>query len=359
MTQDLPPPGGAEPLDDDEEALDASAAPQHLTLTDDDTGQRLDVALARHLPNMSRSAIQRHIRDGLVTRMSADGGAEEAPPRGAKTIVQSGERWAIAPTTSPSSRVEPEAIPLDILYEDDDLLAVDKPAGMVVHPSIGHPRGTLVNAVLHHVKTLARDPTDLRPGIVHRLDRETSGVILVAKHPEALQALQATFQERKIEKRYLAVLKGVPDPPHGTYETLYGRHPHHRKKFSSRVTDGKSAVTHYVVVEAYPGVSLAEVVIETGRTHQIRVHFSDHGYALVGDQTYGSRRTLRDPEVKAVAYPFGRTALHAWQVRLRHPLRPNKKLRIEAPIPDDLWSLLETLRAISRSRGKDPEIAHD
>ena len=320
-----------------------------LTIEEADDGERLDRVLARHFPELSRNVLQKHIRDGCVTLEG------ETPPRGAKTVVRSGEQWTYAPPPPEEIHIEPEPIPLDLLYEDDDLLAVNKPAGMVVHPSLGHPRGTLVNAVLHHVRDLEGGDA-LRPGIVHRLDRETSGVILVAKHPDAHRALQDVFRERQIEKRYLAVLKGVPEPPHGTFETKYGRHPHHRKKFSSRVADGKEAVTHYVVVETYPGVSLAEVVIETGRTHQIRVHFSDHGHALVGDLTYGGRRTLRDPEVKALCYAFERTALHAWQVRLRHPLRPKKKLRIQAPIPDDLDALLEALRTISRSRGKDPDV---
>ena len=340
-------------IDDDSAPtpIDHDAGPQLLVVDED--GERLDRALARRMPALSRSAIQKLIKDGAVT---LDG---QIPTRGAKTLVRAGETWTVIPAPPAPLSLEPEPIDLDILYEDDDLLAVNKDAGMVVHPSPAHPRGTLVNAVLHHVERLREVDNDPRPGIVHRLDRETSGVILVAKHPEAHRALQATFQERSIEKRYLAVLKGIPDPPQGTYETLYGRHPHQRKKFSSRVADGKSAVTHYVIVEAYPGVSLAEVVIETGRTHQIRVHFSDHGHALVGDQTYGSRRSLRDPEVKSIAYAFGRTALHAWQVRLRHPLRPKKKLRIEAPIPEDLWTLLETLRDISRRRGKDPAAVLD
>ena len=332
-------------LDDEDEP-----APRQLTLTDEDEGARLDVVLARHCPDLSRSVVQKHIKDGRVT---LDG---RPPGRGVKTVVHSGQRWTLVPAASEPLSLTPEPMPLDILYEDDDLLAINKRAGMVVHPSAAHRSGTLVNAVLHHVRTLKPTTDDVRPGIVHRLDRETSGVILVAKHIEAQHALQALFQARSIEKRYLAVLKGVPEPPHGTFETMYGRHPHHRKKFSSRVPEGKTAITHYVVVESYPGVSLAEVVIETGRTHQIRVHFSDHGHALVGDQTYGSRRSLRDPEVKALAYAFDRTALHAWQLRLRHPLRPKKKLRIMAPIPNDLDELLESLRAISRARGKDPEL---
>ncbi|MEO1334678.1 MAG: RluA family pseudouridine synthase [Myxococcota bacterium] len=340
------------PLDDDTSA-DVEPSTEELRLlhcTDEDHGERLDRVIARHFPDLSRSTAQKLIKDEQVM---LDG---EAPPRGAKTQVQTGQSWTVRPSLSNPVALTPQAIALDILYEDDDLLAVNKPAGMVVHPSLGHPDGTLVNAVLHHVRDMERRPEDLRPGIVHRLDRETSGAILVAKHAEAHQALQATFQERRIEKRYLAVLKGVPEPPHGTYDTLYGRHPHHRKKFSSRVPEGKQAITHYVIVETYPGVCLAEVVIETGRTHQIRVHFSDHGYALVGDQTYGSRRTLRDPDVKALAYAFDRTALHAWQLRLRHPLRPKKKLRIEAPVPEDLDTLIERMRDISRQRGKDPQV---
>ena len=346
---------GADPGDVDDDldgAVDDGLSPpepRRLTFDAEDDGERLDRAIARHLPDLSRSAVQKHIKDGRVTV------AGQPPSRGAKTIVRAGEECTFVPAPPEPMSVEPEAIALDVLYEDDDLLAIDKPAGMVVHPSLGHTRGTLVNALLHHVQNLPSGDDNLRPGIVHRLDRETSGVIVAAKHPDALKALQATFRDRQIEKRYLAVLKGIPDPPHGTYETLYGRHPHHRKKFSSRVQVGKNAITHYVVVETYPGVSLAEVVIETGRTHQIRVHFSDHGCALVGDQTYGSRRSLRDPDVKTLAYAFARTALHAWQVRLRHPLRPKKKLRIEAPIPADMWDLLEGLRAISRGRGKDPQ----
>lgn len=342
-------------LDETDEEDDAplrAVPPSHRVIFDgSDEGERLDRAFARHLPDVSRSTLQKDIRE---QRVLLDGAA---PSRGAKTTVRAGQVGTYFPAPPEPVDIEAEPIPLDVLYEDEDLLAVNKPAGMVVHPSLAHPRGTLVNAVLHHVQALERADGDQRPGIVHRLDKETSGVILVAKHLRAQTALQATFQERAIEKRYLAVLKGIPDPPHGTFETLYGRHPHHRKKFSSRVPEGKPALTHYVVVETYPGVSLAEVVIETGRTHQIRVHFSDHGYALVGDQTYGSRRSLRDPEVKAIAYAFERTALHAWQVRLRHPLRPKKKLRIDAPIPDDLWTLLENLRKISRSRGKEPDIS--
>lgn len=299
-----------------------------LTIDERHDGERLDRALADLVPDTSRAAIQRHIeRDAVLI----DG---ELPARGAKTKVHAGQKILYAPPPPEPLDLEPEDIPLAILYEDEHLLAVDKPAGMVVHPALGHPRGTLVNAVLHHVRTLVRDPENERPGIVHRLDRGTTGIIVVAKHPRAHEAMAALFATRKIEKHYLAVTKGVPSPSRDTIDTFYGRHPQQRQKFSSRVTSGKRAISEYEVREAFEDAALVAVRLHTGRTHQIRVHLADRGHPLVGDDTYGRGR-------HRVA--FERPALHAHRLSFHHPMT-GAPIDLEAPVPEDLEALLLALR---------------
>lgn len=288
-------------------------------------GERLDRVLTALVEDTSRSAIQRHIEQGAVL---IDG----APPaRGAKTKVEAGQTIVYTPPPPEPITLEPEDIPLSILFEDEHYLAVDKPAGMVVHPALGHPRGTLVNAVLHHVGALAGGD-ELRPGIVHRLDRGTTGVIVVAKHARAHERLAAAFAERRIEKIYVAVARGIVTPAVDTIDTLYGRHPTQRQKFSSRVARGKRAVTAYRVVETFAAASLVEVRLHTGRTHQIRVHFADRGFPLVGDATYGRQ-----------AHALGRPALHAHRLAFDHPLT-GAAIALEAPIPEDLGALIAALR---------------
>jgi 23S rRNA pseudouridine1911/1915/1917 synthase len=292
-------------------------------------GERLDRALTLLLDDRSRALIQKHIDAGAIT---IDG----APPKqGSKTKLHLGARIRYEPPPPEPLDLIAEDIPLSVLFEDEHLIVVDKPANLVVHPAAGHPRGTLVNAVLHHVQAdLQGVGASDRPGIVHRLDRDTTGVIVIAKTPRAHELLAKAFSDRTVEKTYLAIVQGVPSPKEGTIDTLYGRHPRDRKRFSSKVATGKRAVTHYRVKEELSGSSLLEISLETGRTHQIRVHFADRGHPLVGDPVYGGR--------KAIA-AFDRPALHSWRLELAHPIT-GRKLTCEAPIPQDFLLLLEALR---------------
>jgi 23S rRNA pseudouridine1911/1915/1917 synthase len=291
-------------------------------------GERLDRALAAMLDDRSRTLIQKHIEAGAVT---VDGAR---PPRGSKTKLELGARIRYEPPPPEPLDLVPEPIPLSILFEDEHLIVVDKPANLVVHPALGHWRGTLVNAVLHHTKSRLDGvgPED-RPGIVHRLDRDTTGAIVVAKTPRAHELLARAFADRQVEKTYLAVTGGVPAPAAATFDTEFGRHPRDRKRFSSRVTGGKRAVTHYAVLERFASAALVEVRLETGRTHQIRVHFSDHGWPLLGDRVYGGR-------------PGGieRPALHAARLAFRHPIAGGE-VRCDAPVPADFVELLRNLRS--------------
>jgi 23S rRNA pseudouridine1911/1915/1917 synthase len=292
-------------------------------------GERLDRALTALLDDRSRALIQKHIESGAVT---IDG----APPeRGSATKLRLGARIQYEPPPPEPVDLVAEDIPLSVLFEDEHLIVVDKPANLVVHPAAGHPRGTLVNAVLHHVQVdLHGVGASDRPGIVHRLDRDTTGVIAIAKTPRAHELMAKAFADREVEKTYLAVVLGVPDPREGTIDTLYGRHPRDRKRFSSKVATGKRAVTHYRVQELLRQSSLLEIQLETGRTHQIRVHFADRGHPLVGDPVYGGRKAI---------VPFERPALHSLRLSLPHPIT-GRKLTCEAPIPQDFSSLLEALR---------------
>jgi 23S rRNA pseudouridine1911/1915/1917 synthase len=238
----------------------------------------------------------------------------------------------------PPAPAEPQAqdLPLRVLHEDADLLVLDKAAGMVVHPAAGHADGTLVNALLHRVKDLRGVGGQLRPGIVHRLDRDTSGCLVVAKHEQALRALQQAFAGRDVHKRYLAIVHGVPRAAQATIDTPYGRHPTQRKKFTGKLKAGKRAVTAYQVRERFPAAALLEVALHTGRTHQIRVHLAEAGHPLLGDALYGRRRTEA----------IGRQALHAWKLDFPHP-RTGARMAFEAPPPPDFAAALETLRRAS------------
>lgn len=284
---------------------------------------RLDKFLRDALPDISRAQLQKHIDAGAVTI----GG--KAPKRGAATLVLAGERVIYTPPPPPVVELIPEAIALSVLFEDEYLIAVDKPKGLVVHPAAGHFSGTLANALLHH---FGRDAVsgDVRPGIVHRLDRDTTGAMVVAKSVQVHEALAQQFAARRVEKIYLAVAHGAPGQ--ATIETLYGRHPKDRKKFSSKVPAGKKAITHYRTLEALKNAALLEVRLETGRTHQIRVHLADRGHALIGDATYGKKSELID-----------RPALHARRLAFEHPIT-HGAIDIEAPVPDDLRTLVEQLR---------------
>jgi 23S rRNA pseudouridine1911/1915/1917 synthase len=244
--------------------------------------------------------------------------------------------------------VAPEPMPLAVMYEDADLIVIDKPAGLVVHPAAGHTSGTLVNALLHHCKDLSGIGGVLRPGIVHRLDKDTSGVMVAAKSERAHAALVAAFAAKSrgepggLERTYLAITSPAPPTPIGTLRTLYGRHPTHRKKFSSKVSAGKPAVTHWMIERSLHESALVRFRLETGRTHQIRVHASDHGFALIGDPVYGHRP--RDERIAAATKALGRQALHAATLAFAHPVT-GAALSFEAVLPEDLQRALDALRA--------------
>lgn len=314
----------------------AGATPVALEVPAELDGERLDVALTRLLPKETRSRIQRHIDAGTVRLRG------EAPKRGSKTVVRRGDRieWSRPPPQA--WRLEPEPVPLRILYEDDDLLAIDKAPGVVVHPAPGHLHGTIVHGVLHHLgATLTAGPKE-RPGIVHRLDRDTTGVLVVAKNEQSHAALSDQFAQRRVLKTYLAVALGTP--PARRVETPYGRDPKDRKKFSSRVRQGKTAVTVLHVERTWGAASHVRVDLETGRTHQIRVHLADLGHPLLGDATYGGRRLAR-AAARDARLAFHRPALHAERLELRHPTS-GASFVVAAPIPDDLRSLLRRFSEI-------------
>jgi 23S rRNA pseudouridine1911/1915/1917 synthase len=281
----------------------------------------------------SRSQVRRRIEAGEVR---VNGSVVLAASR----PMRAGEKVAFTPAPIEKTEDRPEDIPLSILFEDDALVILDKPAGMVVHPATSHQAGTLVNALLHHCGDSLRGiGGERRPGIVHRLDKDTSGVMVVAKDEPTLVALQQQFAAHALERRYLAIVEGVL-PERGTYRTNHGRDPHDRKKFTSHGAGGRRAVTHFSVVERFRGATLVEVQLETGRTHQIRVHFSDDDHPLLGDRTYGHRP--RDPVLRGVHEALGRQALHAAVLGIQHP-RDGRLLRYESAPPADFAAALDTL----------------
>jgi 23S rRNA pseudouridine1911/1915/1917 synthase len=302
-------------------------------------GERLDVFLARLHPELSRSRVKTLIEGGHVR--SSRGSAK--PSR----VLWAGEEVDLEVPAAAPARLEPESIPLDVLWEDESLIVVNKPAGMVVHPGAGRQSGTLVNALLHRVTDLTGVGGELRPGIVHRLDKDTSGCLVVAKSDAALAALQRDFKARNVQKIYLAIVHGVP-PSEGTFRTLHGRHPTDRKRFSARVAKGRTAVTHFRRQEAFDGAALVEVRLETGRTHQIRVHFAEAGHPLLGDALYGGVRReakLKPGPAKAAAAAIGRQALHASRLSFPHP-KSGGKVTVEAPVPEEFARALAILRDV-------------
>ncbi len=300
-------------------------------------GERLDAWLARVLPDLSRARIQGLIGEGAIT---VDGSSSRASSR-----VREGQRVIVSVPDPAAALPQAEDIALVVVHEDAHLLVVNKPAGLVVHPGAGTASGTLVNALLHHVRDLSGIGGVLRPGIVHRLDRGTSGLIVVAKSDVAHQGLAAQFASRKVEKQYLAVVHGVPRPRSGTIDAPIGRHPVQRKKMSTTSAHGRAARSSYVVEEALDGAALLRVRIQTGRTHQIRVHLASLGHPIVGDETYGGSRTPSSSSAtaRAAIVAFPRPALHAAALAFDHPVT-GERLSLEAPTPDDIARLLDALR---------------
>jgi 23S rRNA pseudouridine1911/1915/1917 synthase len=297
-------------------------------IPDECAGFRLDRALAHLLPSHSRSRLQEWLKAGLVLL--------DGRQRDARHKVWGGEALQVVEPPPPEARAqEPEDIPLAIVFEDDALLVVDKPAGLVVHPGSGNWSGTLLNALLHHAPQLAGVP---RAGIVHRLDKDTSGLMVVAKTPQAQTALIRQMQARSIRRHYLALVHGTVAGG-GIVDAPLGRHPLQRTRMAV-VDSGRHAITHYSVRARFARATLVECRLETGRTHQIRVHMASIGHPLVGDATYGRRRSG-----DAVLDGFGRQALHAFRLGLDHPAS-GLPLAWESPLPADFETLLARLRSV-------------
>ncbi len=313
----------------------------------DDRGRRLDQLLAAALPALSRSRLKALILEG---RVASAGAVISEPSR----RVKPGERFDVVVPPAAPAKPQAQAMPLEILFEDAHLVVIVKPAGLTVHPAPGNPDKTLVNALIAHCgASLSGIGGVARPGIVHRLDKDTSGVMVVAKTDAAHASLTAQFQSRSIERAYQALVWGVPRPASGRIEGAIGRSTRDRKKMAVLRRGGKAAATRYRVVRAFANAaSLVECRLETGRTHQIRVHMAHLGHPLVGDPVYGRARHRTAPEIPAsvrkIIDGFRRQALHAAVLGFDHPAG-GRKLRFEAPMPPDFANLLNSLEEIEKA----------
>ena len=310
-----------------------------LRVTLEYVGQRLDHVLAAHLADRTRSQIQRLIKEGM--------GRVDDKSAHASTIVREGSviTLEIPPPTAATPKAQP--LPITVIYDDRDFVVVDKPPGMVVHPSAGHADGTLVNALLHHVTDLSGVGGERRPGIVHRLDRGTSGLMVVAKNDRAHAELARQFRDRVVEKHYVVLVWGTVQAGR-RIDVPIGRDPVHRKKISTRSRRARSAVTRVAAAEDLDGVSLLRVSIATGRTHQIRVHLSAIGHAVVGDAVYGGKRRHPATHLRAVQQ-LERPFLHAAHLSFHHPA-DGRSVAFSSELPHDLQVVLDELRVQSRRR---------
>jgi 23S rRNA pseudouridine1911/1915/1917 synthase len=340
---------------DPEDDLDAgwqaddTLVPGTLLAEPDDAGERLDRFFARHYDTLSRSRIKNLILDGMARR-------GETLTRDPSETVQPGQRYALTVPDAAPAVPRPEAIPLTVLYEDADLIVIDKPAGLVVHPAPGNYEGTLVNALLAHCgESLTGIGGERRPGIVHRLDKETSGVMVAAKTELAHTRLSEVFANRDLDRHYRALCWGVLSPAQGDIEGAIGRDPRDRKRMAVRGVGGRAALTHYRTLAAWRlAVSLLDVKLSTGRTHQIRVHLSHKGHPVVGDPVYLRRvpaaARLLPPELRGELLDFPRQALHAASLAFAHP-RSGAPLFFETAPPPDMQSLLDRLAAAAETSG--------
>jgi 23S rRNA pseudouridine1911/1915/1917 synthase len=324
-------------------------ATQNITVPDEAAEQRLDQFLTTQLPDLSRARVQQLLHDAKAL---VDG-----LPAKPSLKLRGGEQISVTASAPPPLRAIAEDIPLELVYEDDDLAVVNKPAGMMVHAGAGatddeRNRGTLVNALLHRFAALSDVGGELRPGIVHRLDKETSGLIVVAKNDVAHRKLAQQFSRREVSKHYVALVHGWPVKDRGTINLPISRDAARRTRMTTRGSGGRAAVTHYTVRERldsqYGKFALVDVRIETGRTHQIRVHMASVGHAVVGDTVYGApgelkRSAHRRPAVGPGVLRLGRNFLHAAGVEFKQP-RTGEALACEAPLPDELAQFLEQLR---------------
>lgn len=309
-----------------------------VTVEPHDAGQRVDKFLAAKLPELSRARLQALLGAGAV---QCDGALiAEAASR-----VKPGQRFVVSVPEPTPAKPRPEAIPLDVLFEDEHLLVLNKPAGLVVHPAPGHPNGTLVNAVLGHcADSLSGIGGVQRPGIVHRLDKDVSGVMVVAKHDRAHVRLAGQFSVHRIERAYEAVVWGLPAELSGSIDRPIGRHPKERKRMAV-VAGGKAALTHYRLIEAAGTIgSRLHLTLGTGRTHQIRVHLGVIGLGIIGDRIYRPRRRPRlGPEFERMVKQFDRIALHARRLGFEHPITGEQKC-FERPPPEAFGDLFEQMQ---------------
>jgi 23S rRNA pseudouridine1911/1915/1917 synthase len=323
-------------LDPEHEDGLGDGPPRRVVVPAEQHGARLDRALAVLVPECSRSQIQRLIKGGHV--LDAAG----TPVARASIVVSEGDVFGLDVPPPAPSPVEPQPLPLDIVYEDADLVVVNKAAGMVVHPAAGHEDGTLVNALLHHVDELSGVGGEARPGIVHRLDRGTSGLMVVAKSDRAHAELSRQFHDREVTKEYVALVWGVVVAGRRIEEPI-GRDPSNRQKMSTRARRSRAATTRVLRAEKLPGLTLAQLGIATGRTHQIRVHLAGIGHPIVGDALYGGVHRRVPPHLKAVTR-LDRPFLHAARLAFRHPV-DGQALEFTAGLPQDLQSVLDELHA--------------
>ncbi len=319
-----------------------------ITVTDEMAGVRLDKLLTQEIPDMSRSRLKNLINEEAVTLTNSSGARTIPTP---SRTVKPGDSIKI--TIPDAAEPDPiaENIPLDVVFEDEHIILVNKPAGMVVHPAPGSPTGTLVNALLYHCgDSLSGIGGVKRPGIVHRIDKDTSGIIIMAKHDKAHVGLSEQFADHSIERLYTAICKGHPNPSNGRIEGHIARHSTDRKKMAVYDGHGKWAATHYRTIKHYqasgkPIASLIECKLETGRTHQVRVHMNHIGHALIGDPVYGRTAKLSGSiagPVRAAVQSFNRQALHARTLGFIHPIS-GKAFKFESELPYDMKGLLETL----------------
>ena len=293
-----------------------------------DAGKRLDVFLQEQLPEYSRSRLQDWIKAG---RVRVNGTGERPSVR-----LRGGEAVEVEPAALAPLKAYAEDLPLEILYQDDEVIAVNKPAGMVVHAGAGRHSGTLVNALLHHFGSLAKGGGEERPGIVHRIDRFTSGVLLVARTDAAHRSLAAQFAGRTVEKVYLAMVHGTVKADQGRIEKPISRDPARRLRMTARRREGRPAITEYKVLQRFAGFTYLEVRIRTGRTHQIRAHFASIGHPVAGDRLYGA------PAQTPGLAPLERTFLHAHRVRFAHPVS-GEQVNVEAPLAPELAAWMKDL----------------
>ena len=306
-----------------------------LTVEPGDSGKRLDAFLAERLAEFSRSRLQSWIKEA---RVRVDGITSRS-----SHLLRGGESIAVEPAAPPPLKAEPEDLPLKILYEDADVVVVDKAAGMVVHAGAGHHTGTLVNALLHHLGTLSGVNGDTRPGIVHRIDRDTSGILIVARTDSAHQSLSAQFQNRQVEKVYLTLCHGKMGKPEGRMTTPIARDPVRRTRMTTKIASGRNALTDYRVLEQFEKLSYLEVRIGTGRTHQIRVHLSSIGHPVFGDKLYGAPAEVPGLPV------LDRFFLHAHRIGFQSP-STGEWIEVESPLTPELEDVLTRLRETPRKR---------